>query len=177
VLAAALSAVVPTVREVVGRGGSLLLDGFLAPTWDWKRADGLYSDKHGQAGFKIQVGASISGNLAAVGEPVPGARHDAHALTASGLAEQIAGHDTLADLGYQGHATIHPVRKPSKGELTEHDRGSNASVSSVRAAVERAISHLQNWKILASCFRPPLEKFPATLRVIVGLYFLKWAYE
>jgi hypothetical protein len=53
----------------------------------------------------------------------------------------------------------------------------NASVSTVRAAVERANSHLQNWKILVTRFRPPLEKFPATLRAIVGLYFLKWAFE
>jgi transposase len=94
-----------------------------------------------------------------------------------GLAARIAGHDTLADSGYQGHATIHPVRKPPKAKLTEHDRAFNASVSSVRAAVERAISHLQNWKILATRFRPPLEKFPATLRAVVGLYFLKWAFE
>lgn len=47
----------------------------------------------------------------------------------------------------------------------------------VRAAVERANSHLQNWKILVTRFRPPLEKFPATLRAVVGSYYLKWAYE
>lgn len=177
VLATALGAVVPRVRKVVGRGGSVLLDGFLAPTWDWKHADGMYSDKHGQAGFNIQVAASLAGDLAAVGEPVPGARHDAHALTASGLAYALTGHDTLGDSGYQGHATIHPVRKPPKAELSEHDRGFNASVASIRAAVERTISHLQNWKILVTRFRPPLEKFPATLHAIIGLYFLKWAYE
>jgi len=36
---------------------------------------------------------------------------------------------------------------------------------------------LQNWKIPITRFCPPLEKFPATLRVGVGLYFLKWAFE
>jgi DDE superfamily endonuclease/Helix-turn-helix of DDE superfamily endonuclease len=177
VLADALDTLVPTVREVVGKGGSVLVDGFLAPTWDWKHVDGMYSDKHGEAGFNIQVAASISGTIAAVGDPIPGARHDAHAFTASGLAEAIAGHDTLGDKGYQGHATIHPIRKPPKAELSDHDRRFNASVSSIRAAVERANSHLQNWKILVTRFRPPLEKFPATLRAIIGLYYLKWAFE
>ena len=70
-----------------------------------------------------------------------------------------------------------PVRKPPKAELTEHDKAFNASVSTIRAAVERANSHLQNWKTLATRFRPPLQKFPATLRAIVGLHHLKRAFE
>jgi hypothetical protein len=176
-IALALAALVPTAREVVGRGGSVLVDGFLAPTWDWRHARGMYSDKHQESGFNIQVAASIGGDLAAVGDPIPGARHDAYAFTAFALAEAIAGHDTLGDKGYQGHATIHPIRKPPKAELTRHDQRFNASVSAIRAAVERANSHLQNWRILVTRFRPPLEKFPATLRAIVGLYFLKWACE
>ncbi|MBS2967146.1 transposase [Actinocrinis puniceicyclus] len=176
-IALALAALVPTVREIVGRGGSVLVDGFLAPTWDWKHARGMYSDKHQESGFNIQVAASIAGDLAAVGDPIPGARHDAYAYAASGLAARLAGHDTLGDKGYQGHATIHPIRKPPKAELTAHDQRFNASVSSIRAAVERTNSHLQNWKILTTRFRPPLEKFPATLRAIVGLYYLKWAFE
>jgi hypothetical protein len=176
-IAHALAALVPTVDQVVGRGGSLLVDGFLAPTWDWKHARGMYSDKHQESGFSIQVAASLGGDLAAVGDPIPGARHDAYAFTASGLAQAIAGHDTLGDKGYQGHVTIHPIRKPPKTETTAHDQRFNASISSIRAAVERANSHLQNWKILTTRFRPPLEKFPATLRAIAGLYFLKWAYE
>jgi hypothetical protein len=173
----ALAQLVPTVLEVVGKNGSVLVDGFLAPTWDWKHVDGMYSDKHGEAGFNIQVAASIGGHLAAVGDPIPGARHDAHAFAASGLAAKLTGHDTLGDKGYQGHATIHPVRKPPRAELSGHDQRFNASVSSIRAAVERANAHLQNWKILVTRFRPPLEKFPATLRAIVGLYYLKWAFE
>ena len=176
-IADALEHLVPSVREVVGAGGSVLVDGFHAPTWDWKHAKGMYLDKHGTAGFNIQVAASLDGDVAAVGAPIPGARHDAHAVHASGLAGKIAGHDWLGDKGYQGHATIHPVRKPPKAEMTEHDKAFNASASSIRAAVERANSHLQNWKILVTRFRPPLEKFPATLRAVIGLYFLKWAFE
>ena len=176
-IAEALDHLVPTVRQVVGAQGSVLVDGLLAPTWDWRHAQGMYSDKHGEAGFNIQVAASLEGDVAAVGAPVPGARHDAHAVDASGLAGIIAGHDWVGDKGYQGHATIHPVRKPPKAQLSGHDKAFNASVSTVRAAVERANSHMQNWKILVTRFRPPLEKFPATLRAVIGLYFLKWAYE
>ncbi|HEV2344013.1 MAG TPA: hypothetical protein VGS97_07965 [Actinocrinis sp.] len=50
------------MHQVVGRGGSLLVDGFLAPTWDWKHVDGMYCDKHGTTGFNIQVAASIAGH-------------------------------------------------------------------------------------------------------------------
>lgn len=88
--ATALSALVPSVREVVGRDGSVLLEGFLAPTWDWKRVDGMYSDKHGQAGFNIQVAASISGDIAALGAPVPGARRP----NPSASARRSASHPT-----------------------------------------------------------------------------------
>lgn len=177
VLADALATLVPTVRQVVGPGGSVLVDGFLAPTWDWRHAEGMYSDKHGEAGFNVQVAAALCGGIAAVGDPVPGARHDAHAVHASGLTRKIAGHEWVGDKGYQGHATIHPIRKPPGGRLSDDDRRFNAGLSTVRAAVERANAHLQNWKILGTGFRPPLEKFAATLRAIVGLYFLKWAYE
>jgi hypothetical protein len=74
-------------------------------------------------------------------------------------------------------ATIHPVRKPPTAEPTGHDRHFDASVPSLRAAVERAGSHPQNLKILATRFRPPPEKFPATPRAVVRLYFLKSTYE
>lgn len=76
------------------------------------------------------------------------------------MARAITGHDTLGDKGYQGHVTIHPIRKPPKAEPTVHDQRFNASVSSIRATAERTISHLQNWKILTTRFSSPLEEFP-----------------
>ena len=176
-IATVLEQVVPTVAEVAGAGATLLIDGFLSPTWDWKAVPGMYNDKHRDTGFNIQVAASLEGGVAAVGAPVPGARHDAHAFYACGLAGAITAHATLGDKGYQGHAGIHPVRKPPHGQLSDDDRRFNTAVASIRAAVERANSHLQNWKILVTGFRPPLDKFPATLRAVVGLYYLKWACE
>jgi DDE superfamily endonuclease len=137
----------------------------------------MFSSKHDQAGFDIQVATAVRGTVAAIGDPVPGARHDAHAFHASGLAGLLASHDTLGDKGYQAHTTIHSVRKPPGTDLSTHDKRFNHSASSIRSAVERANAHLQIWRILATPFRPPLSKFPATLRAVVDLYFLKWTYE
>jgi hypothetical protein len=44
VIATALAALVPTVRQIVGNGGTVLVDGFLAPTWDWKDAEDMVVD-------------------------------------------------------------------------------------------------------------------------------------
>ncbi len=61
--------------------------------------------------------------------------------------------------------------------LREHDRAFNASVSPIRAAVERTISRLQSWKILITRFRPPRDKFPAAPRATAGMHLLRWTYE
>jgi hypothetical protein len=88
-----------------------------------------------------------------------------------------SGAATLADKGYQGHATLHPIKKPRREDLSTHDKRHNGSLSSIRSAVERANAHLKNWKILATPYRPPLHEFAEVLQAVVGLYFLKWSYE
>jgi hypothetical protein len=101
-----LAEFVPTPAEVAG-GSSVLVDGTFIPTWDWKDRDDLYSGKHADHGFNLQVAGLWSGHqLVTVGEPVPGARHDAHAWTASGLADRLADSDVLGDLGYLGLGLI-----------------------------------------------------------------------
>lgn len=53
--------------------------------------------------MNIQIAANLDGRIAAVGPtPIPGARHDAHAYTASGLADLLRDLHTMADLGYVG---------------------------------------------------------------------------
>src|SRR3954454_10416113 len=91
----ALAYVVPDPLEVVGRG-TVLVDGTVCPTWDWRRVPDLFSAKAGYPGMNLQIAATLDGQLAAVG-PVP--VHDAHAFEASGLAEVLTGHPTVADLG------------------------------------------------------------------------------
>ena len=97
-----LAEVVPDPRQVVGRG-TVLVDGTVCPTWDWAHVPDLFSAKTGCPGMNLQIAATLEGALVAVGPvPVHGARHDAHAYAASGLADILADHPTLADLGYVG---------------------------------------------------------------------------
>lgn len=51
----------------------------------------------------------------------------------------------IGDGGYQGTGPITPA-KPAGGELTTAQKAYNYSVNRLRAAVERAIAHLKNWK-------------------------------
>ena len=70
----------------------------------------MFSAKTGYPGMNLQIAATLDGALAAVGPvPVHGARHDAHAFAASGLADVLTDHPTLADLGYVGVEGIDTV--------------------------------------------------------------------
>ncbi len=98
----ALAEFVPDPQQAVGTG-TVLVDGTICPTWDWRAIPDLFSGKAGYPGMNLQIAATLDGQLAAVGgTPVHGARHDAHAYAASGLAETLTDIHTLADLGYVG---------------------------------------------------------------------------
>ncbi|WP_347404876.1 transposase family protein [Micromonospora sp. WMMD1102] len=109
------------------------------------------------------------------GLPVPGARHDSRALAESGIADRWANHlqpggpGMVADLGYLGTAAITGHRKPRGGQLGDVRRACNQAINSTRAAVERAIAHLVNWKILDTGWRGRLTDFPEVLRTVTGL--------
>jgi DDE superfamily endonuclease/Helix-turn-helix of DDE superfamily endonuclease len=169
VIAAALDGFAPDPSEAA-RGCTCLLDGTLVPTWDWKHRTDLYSGKHHTTGFNVQVAATMTGRLLAVGAPLPGSRHDAHAYTASGIDRALAGLDIVADLGYLGLGLTTGTRKPAGGELSEDRAEANRDLSRVRSKIENVISWLKNWKMLSTRYRPPLHTFPGALRAIVGLY-------
>jgi hypothetical protein len=152
------------------RGCTVLLDGTLVPTWDWSHRSDLYSGKHHDTGFNVQVAATMTGRLLAVGAPVPGARHDTHAYTASGIEQTLAGLDVVADLGYLGLGLTTGTRKPAAGDLSEDRTQANTALSRVRSKIENVIAWLKNWKMLSTRYRPPLHTFPTALRAIVGLY-------
>jgi len=163
--------------QVAGRNAALLVDGTIAPTWDWKAIPDLYSGKAGYPGMNIQVAATLAGEVAAVGPvPVHGARHDAHAYAASGLKDLLAGHDTVADLGYTGvdGITIVPVRTPPGGQLHPSQVAFNHDLSAIRAAIERANAHLKTWRMLSEeggRYRPPISKYGEMLKAVTGLFF------
>lgn len=155
----------------------MLVDGFLAPTGERAGVEGMYSGKRHAAGFNVQAVSDLAGRLVDTGLPTPGATHDSKALAASGIADRWAGHlrpggpGMLADLGYLGTPAITGTRKPPKGELTDVQRACNRAINSARAAVERAIAHLTNWKILDTGWRGHLSEseFHDLLRTVTGL--------
>ena len=175
-IAAVLAEFVPDPRQLVG-AGTVLVDGSICPTWDWSALPDLYSGKAGYTGMNIQIAATLDGQLVAVGAtPVHGARHDAHAYTASGLADALAAIHTLADLGYIGVDDIDlvPIKKPAGAELHHTDAKFNTQLSKIRAAVEHAIAHLKTWRMLSEeggRYRPPIHKYASTLQAIIGLFF------
>jgi len=180
-IGAALAPSIPRPDEVAGQG-TVLVDGTIAPTWNWKAIPDLYSGKAGYPGINIQVAATLDGAIAAIGPiPVPGARHDAHAFAASGLKDQLAGHQAAADLGYTGveGITIVPFRTPPGGKLAVSQAAFNTALAKIRAAVEHAIAHLKTWRMLSEeggRYRPPISKYQEMLQAVTGLIFFT-AYE
>ncbi|MDZ5446383.1 hypothetical protein U2F26_27225 [Micromonospora sp. 4G57] len=52
----------------------------------------------------------------------------------------------------------------------------NYSINRLRAAVERAISHLKNWKILKTDYHRIMTHFPDVLRTVTGLEIFRIRY-
>jgi hypothetical protein len=181
VIAEVLDEYVPTPDEVVG-AGTALVDGTICPAWDWAGIPDLFSGKTQYPGFNVQIAADLDGRLIAVGMTmVHGARHDAHAYAASGLADLLTDIDTAADSGYVGVDGIDlvPYKKPPGGELDESQTAFNTTLSGIRAAVERAVAHLKTWRMLSEeggRYRAPVHKFPSALKAIVALHFFATTY-
>ena len=156
----------------------MLVDGTVCPTWDWAHVPDLFSAKVGYPGMNLQIAATLDGGLVAVGPvPVHGARHDAHAFAASGLAEVLTDHPTVADLGYVGvdGIDIVPYKRSPRVDLNDSQIEFNTSLSKIRSAVEQAIAHLKTWRMLSEeggRYRAPLEKYPSMIKAVVGLFFL-----
>ena len=159
----------------------VLVDGFVAPVGERDDYHGLFSGKKHVSGQNVQVIADLDGRVADVGDPVPGARHDAAAFFISGIAERWAGHyapggpGMIGDGGYQGTGPLTPHKKPPGGDLTAKQKAYNYSLNRLRAAVERAISHLKNWKILKTGYHRIMTDFPDVLRTVTGLEIFRTA--
>src|SRR5919201_3626707 len=59
-IAAVLAEFVPDPREVVG-AGTVLVDGTICPTWDWRAIPDLFSAKAGYPGMNIRAAAPLDG--------------------------------------------------------------------------------------------------------------------
>ena len=95
----------------------------------------------------------------------------------SGVAERYPQAEKYGDLGYQGTPVIRPRRKrPGHTTHTPENTVWNTGISQLRWAVEHAIAHLKNWKILATGYRGRLTELPNIIRIITTLeyYRLGW---
>jgi hypothetical protein len=175
VISLAVGELVPSLAASAGR--VLLVDGTFVPTFNWKAAEDLYSGKHHDHGANVQVVADTTGRAVAVGPPQPGARHDSRAFTDTGLAELLTDIPALADTGYLGHDQLHtPPRKQPGRDRTAADKQSASAIATIRWAVEQAIAHLKNWKILATRYRGPWHKLATVIHAVASLeLFLTWA--
>ena len=55
-----LASCVPGPRQIPG-GGTALVDGTIAPTWDWAAIPDLFSGKAGYPGMNLQIAATLGG--------------------------------------------------------------------------------------------------------------------
>lgn len=168
----ALEAVVPAPAEIAGTS-TVLVDGTLIPTWDWRHRTDLFNAKRGDHGMNLQVAAIRGEHLVAAGTPLPGAWHDTHAWAESSLPERLTGLDLCGDLGYIGTSMITGRRKPPGQDHTTAQLEANTTIASFRSHNEHVIGHLKNWKMLSHRYRPPLEKLPEAIRAIIALQLFR----
>jgi hypothetical protein len=132
----------------------------------------MYSGKRHRCGFNIQVVGSAYGRLLLVGDPQPGAMHDARAWQESGLAAKFTGRlgaDGFADTAYASTGLTTPRRKTPGQPRSQSEIEFNRAIASRRARAERVIAHVKNWKLLATGYRGLLDRFPIFLDTIVKL--------
>jgi hypothetical protein len=156
--------------------GTVLLDGTVIPMWDWRHlGTSHFSGKHQVAGFNVQFAADLDGNLKAATRPVPGARHDSAAIELAGwdkvidaMTDERAG--VVTDNAYSKFTALATRRKPAgEDEMPAHDAEFNHQIATFRAAVERCIGHVKNWKILADGIRDPFKNVPDIIQDVIRL--------
>ena len=146
----------------------VIVDGTLIPTYDRSVSA---SSKNYRYSVNMQVVIDANTRLGvAVGNTVPGNRHDSRAYRDSGVDQQCAGAHVMADGAYLGNPqVIIPYRKPGKGkELPGWKEDLNTVHKSIRARVEHALAHLKSWNILRNCRRKG-EGVWYTLRGVVQM--------
>ncbi|WP_237224527.1 transposase family protein [Rothia nasisuis] len=132
------------LKESLKVPGSLVVDGTLVPIWNWRSQGKInFSGKHKRAGFNHQVICTLDGKLLAITDPLPGARHDAHAFKAHGL-DQLLDVSTLADKGYVGLNLATPTKRRPGQRLSREQKKNNRVLNRLRSVVERVKSSGQD---------------------------------
>jgi len=157
---------------------SLIVDGTLAPTLNWKDSPENYSGKHHRHGVNLQVACTPDGLLRWVSDPLPGATHDAKAIRTHGFLDRPEdAAPIMADKGYLGLGLLTPIRKaPGQDHLEQWQKDYNREINQIRNVVERCIAHLKNWKILFTAYRRPRKTQPETITAVIACQFLKLSF-
>jgi hypothetical protein len=149
----------------------LLLDGTLLPTGNraGQQGQGLYSGKRHKAGMNLQVISDPWGRLLATSDPTPGATGRC-AVVCGDRARPRPGRPAGAGRSWLswvwgGNAGA----QPPGGELCELEKVNNRAHASARAAVERTIALLKQWRVVGSGYRGPLARSPRVIRTVVAL--------
>jgi transposase len=180
---------VPTVQEAIEmvNGRVCLVDGAITPCWSYVDHHELWSRKHGTTGFNAQLISLLDGYAVYISDPLPGRTHDAKAFTTTPVAEIVRkSGGAIADKGYQGcdqecpECTVATPRKtPRGGELSKRDKASNATISALRAPIERLVAHFKSWRIFHTDYRRPYRTYRDAYDAARGLFFfsITWGFE
>lgn len=166
------------VEEAIAQGQLLLVDGTYVPTGR-RPASGQgaanYSGKRKVQCVNIQTAATCRGDLVAVSEPFPGARHDARVIQECGWSDLFSETEAtwVADSAYTATTAITPVKKSPNQPRSGWEKRFNKTIASLRAGIEHCIAHLKNWKILAKGYHGRLEELPAIIRIVTQLELLR----
>ena len=171
ILATVLADPVP-VAEDLDRRQQYIVDGSLLPCWSWADHPELHSGKHKTTGLNVQVACDLSGTLVWVSDPASGSTHDITAVRKSGILDADFTDRWIADKGYLGSDTIHPIRKPISRALLNWEKRLNTDINRIRYKIEQAIAHLKTWRILHTDYRRPLNSFATTITAALGLEFM-----
>lgn len=111
----------------------------------------------------------------------PGATHDFRLFKTSRL-QLAATTECLADAGYQGLTTLHPLsrtpHKPSKYHpLTPDQTAANRQLARQRIVAEHIIRRLKVFRILSERYRNRRRRFGLRFNLIAALYNLELALD
>jgi hypothetical protein len=125
-----------------------IVDGTLIPTRDHRLAA---QSKNYRYSTNLQIAIDANTRLViALGNPQPDNRNHTIVYRTSGINDQLAGREVMADGGYRGNPeVIMPYRKPRNGsDLPGWKQDYNAGHRKIRARVEHGLARLKTYKIL-----------------------------
>ena len=157
--------------EQVPKDTALLIDGTLLPCRRWKAEKALFSGKHRHSGVNVQVITDTHGCLQWISPILEGSIHDVKAFDTHEILGHLKPKNIIADKGYIGRGLHTPVRAQPGRKLTESEEDHNQRINHIRWPIERAIAHLNPWRILSTIYRRPYSTFQTTINAITGIIF------